>query len=65
MEQLDERVVSMYKSIKQILQKYRSGKLPKAFKVIPNLQNWEQVQYNIHHVHPGDDLFSWQYFHCF
>jgi essential nuclear protein 1 len=58
MEQLDERVVSMYKSIKQILQKYRSGKLPKAFKVIPNLRNWEQVQYNIHHVHPGDDLFS-------
>jgi essential nuclear protein 1 len=58
MEQLDERVVSMYKSIKQILQKYRSGKLPKAFKVIPNLQNWEQVQYYIHHVHPGDDLFS-------
>ena len=56
MEQLDERVVSMYKSIKQILQKYRSGKLPKAFKVIPNLQNWEQVQYIIHHFHPGDNL---------
>ena len=43
MQQLDERVVNMYKSIRQILQKYRSGKLPKAFKVIPNLQNWEQV----------------------
>ena len=43
MQQLDERVVSFYKSIRQILQKYRSGKLPKAFKIIPSLQNWEQV----------------------
>ena len=23
--------------------KYRSGKLPKAFKVIPSLSNWEEV----------------------
>lgn len=45
MEQLDERIVKMYKSIRQILQKYRSGKLPKAFKIIPSLQNWEQVLY--------------------
>lgn len=44
LDQLDERVVSMYKSIRQILQKYRSGKLPKAFKVIPALRNWEQVK---------------------
>ena len=27
----------------QILAKYRSGKLPKAFKVIPSLTNWEDV----------------------
>ncbi|XP_071142965.1 bystin-like [Mytilus edulis] len=45
MQQLDKRVVGMYKSIRQILQKYRSGKLPKAFKIIPNLQNWEQILY--------------------
>lgn len=43
MEQLDERVVNMYKQIKQILMKYRSGKLPKAFKIVPALKNWEQV----------------------
>ena len=43
MNDLDERVVNMYKSIKQVLQRYRSGKLPKAFKIIPNLKNWEQV----------------------
>ncbi|KAL3889587.1 hypothetical protein ACJMK2_001923 [Sinanodonta woodiana] len=45
MQALDERVVNMYKSIGQILQKYRSGKLPKAFKIIPALRNWEQVLY--------------------
>ena len=30
-------------SVAVILSKYRSGKLPKAFKVIPHLQNWEEV----------------------
>lgn len=29
----------------QVLSKYRSGKLPKAFKIIPALSNWEQVLY--------------------
>ncbi len=43
MEELDERVVNMYKQIRGILSKYRSGKLPKAFKIIPSLRNWEQV----------------------
>ena len=41
--QLDERVVKMYTQIKAVLQKYRSGKLPKAFKIIPSLNNWEHV----------------------
>ncbi|OWF38862.1 bystin-like [Mizuhopecten yessoensis] len=45
MQELDERVVTMYKSIKQVLQRYRSGKLPKAFKIVPNLRNWEQILY--------------------
>ncbi|XP_074656420.1 bystin-like [Tubulanus polymorphus] len=45
MQQLDDRVVNIYRSIKQILQKYRSGKLPKAFKIIPALRNWEQILY--------------------
>ena len=34
-------------SVAVILSKYRSGKLPKAFKVIPHLQNWEEVLYII------------------
>ncbi|XP_060069999.1 bystin-like [Ylistrum balloti] len=45
MQELDERIVNMYKSIKQVLQRYRSGKLPKAFKIVPNLRNWEQILY--------------------
>lgn len=35
----------MYDGVKGVLQKYRSGKLPKAFKMIPHLQNWEQILY--------------------
>lgn len=41
--QLDPRVVEMYKTIGDILSKYRSGKLPKAFKVVPRLNHWEYV----------------------
>jgi len=41
--QLDPRVVDMYKTIGDILSKYRSGKLPKAFKVVPRLNHWEYV----------------------
>lgn len=35
----------MYEGVRDVLKKYRSGKLPKAFKMIPNLQNWEQILY--------------------
>ncbi|XP_041360851.1 bystin-like [Gigantopelta aegis] len=45
LEEIDDRIVSMYKSIRDILKKYRSGKLPKAFKIIPSLKNWEQILY--------------------
>ena len=44
--QLDERIVRMYSQIKEILRKYRSGKLPKAFKILPSLNNWEHVSGN-------------------
>ena len=43
--QMDEKVVTVFKGVGQILSKYRSGKLPKAFKVIPALANWEEVLY--------------------
>lgn len=45
MQDLDPRVVQMYKGVKQVLSTYRSGKLPKAFKLIPKLRNWEQILY--------------------
>lgn len=40
---MDEKVVAVFKGVAEILSKYRSGKLPKAFKVIPSLSNWEEV----------------------
>lgn len=45
MEDVDERVVAMYADVKAVLTRYRSGKLPKAFKIIPCLSNWEQILY--------------------
>lgn len=29
----------------QLLSRYKSGKLPKAFKIIPSLNNWEEILY--------------------
>lgn len=45
MPDLDPKIIEVYKDVKTILQKYRSGKLPKAFKVMPNLRNWEEILY--------------------
>lgn len=44
-QDLDPRIKEMYEGVRDVLSKYRSGKLPKAFKIIPNLCNWEQVLY--------------------
>jgi len=35
----------MYEGVANVLNRYRSGKLPKAFKLVPSLQNWEQILY--------------------
>ncbi|XP_078488152.1 bystin-like [Ciona intestinalis] len=45
MPDMDPRIVEVYKDVKTILQRYRCGKLPKAFKVLPHLKNWEEVLY--------------------
>jgi len=42
---LDEKVVEMYTEVGKLLTKYRGGKVPKAFKVIPQFRNWEQLLY--------------------
>lgn len=40
---LSEGVVKMYREIGDYMSYYRSGKIPKAFKSIPALKNWEQI----------------------
>ncbi|KAI6207303.1 Cell adhesion protein byn-1 [Aphelenchoides fujianensis] len=40
---LSQNVFQMYKEIGQYMSHYRSGKIPKAFKTIPALLNWEQI----------------------
>lgn len=42
---LPPKVVEVYTDIGKILGRYTAGKLPKAFKVIPSLSNWEEVLY--------------------
>lgn len=44
-QDLDPRVKTMYEGVRDVLRKYRSGKIPKAFKIIPSLRNWEQILY--------------------
>jgi essential nuclear protein 1 len=43
--ELPAKVVEVYTDIGKILSRYTAGKLPKAFKVIPSLSNWEDVLY--------------------
>ena len=40
---MNPKVVAVYTSIGKLLKLYRAGKLPKAFKIIPALTNWEEV----------------------
>ncbi|CAG0926027.1 unnamed protein product, partial [Notodromas monacha] len=35
----------MFRGVREVLNRYRSGKLPKAFKMVPKLSNWEQILY--------------------
>lgn len=44
-EGLDEKVVQVYRGVGKLLSRYTVGKVPKAFKIIPNLKNWEDVLY--------------------
>lgn len=42
-ERIDPRVVRVYTAIGTVLKRYTSGKIPKAFKILPNIKNWEQL----------------------
>jgi essential nuclear protein 1 len=42
---LEPKIISVYTQIAPILQSYRSGKLPKAIKILPLLSDWEEILY--------------------
>lgn len=44
-EDVDPRVKELYEGVRDVMKRYRSGKVPKAFKIIPKLRNWEQILY--------------------
>ena len=44
-EGIDEKVVEVYRQVGDLLRRYTTGKVPKAFKIIPALSNWEEVLY--------------------
>jgi essential nuclear protein 1 len=41
--QIPQKVVDVFVSVGKLLQHYKSGKLPKALKMLPHLKNWEYV----------------------
>ncbi|KAJ9055635.1 snoRNA-binding rRNA-processing protein [Entomophthora muscae] len=42
------KVVEVYNKVGLLLSRYKSGKLPKAFKFIPSLPKWEEIIYLTH-----------------
>lgn len=41
----ERKIAEVYGLVGNIMSKYRSGKVPKAFKVIPKVTNWEELLY--------------------
>ncbi|KAJ1730061.1 snoRNA-binding rRNA-processing protein [Coemansia biformis] len=42
---LDPKIVQVYTKIGELLKRYKSGPVPKAFKIIPSIRNWEEIMY--------------------
>lgn len=42
---VDSKIIEVYRGVGKLLSRYRSGKVPKAFKILPSLSNWEEVLY--------------------
>lgn len=42
-DEMSPKVIQVYGEIGRWLKHYKSGQLPKAFKVVPSLNNWEEV----------------------
>ncbi|PWA01947.1 hypothetical protein BB558_001924 [Smittium angustum] len=45
MSNINPKVAQVYKKVGELLSRYKSGPLPKAFKIIPSIKNWEEVLY--------------------
>ena len=45
LKNIDPRVKQLYAEVGEVLKKYRSGRIPKSFKMIPALKNWEEILY--------------------
>jgi len=42
---LDPKVVQVYQGVGKLMSRYTSGKVPKALKILPRLNNWEEILY--------------------
>ncbi|KAI9591670.1 Bystin-domain-containing protein [Syncephalis fuscata] len=45
---INPKIVEVYTQVGKLLSRYRSGKLPKAFKIIPSLPNWDDILFLTH-----------------
>eukprot|EP00750_Incisomonas_marina_P020328 INCI3959.2.p2 GENE.INCI3959.2~~INCI3959.2.p2 ORF type:complete len:282 (+),score=73.41 INCI3959.2:109-954(+) len=43
--QIDPKIVDTFGRVAVVLKKFRSGKLPKVFKVVPKMANWEELMW--------------------
>jgi essential nuclear protein 1 len=64
-EVLDKRIVRVYRTVGKLLKTYTAGRLPKAFKVLPRLQNWEDLlwltkphEWSAHSLYAATRLFA-------
>ena len=62
---IDPKVEEVYKAVGQLLSRYTVGKVPKAFKIIPQLARWDEVlwltrpeQWSNHAVFAATRLFA-------
>eukprot|EP01006_Ploeotia_vitrea_P043485 TRINITY_DN66736_c7_g1_i1.p1 TRINITY_DN66736_c7_g1~~TRINITY_DN66736_c7_g1_i1.p1 ORF type:complete len:452 (+),score=278.91 TRINITY_DN66736_c7_g1_i1:73-1428(+) len=42
---ISPKVMQIYHQVGKYLSQYRSGRIPKAFRIIPSLKNWEEILY--------------------
>lgn len=42
---LPPKVIQVYTQVGELLSRFRSGRLPRAFKIIPSLKNWRDILY--------------------